>query len=75
MAVTPAVLALRVPVGRVGTLNRARSGKETNRGAHRENVPGVDGDDDGGGSLALPGTCVGVEVSGGEDANVFGVED
>jgi len=35
----------------------------------------VDGDDDRGGSLALPGSCVGVEVSGGEDANVFGVKD
>jgi len=35
----------------------------------------VDGDDDGGGSLALPGSCVGVEVSGGEDANILGVKD
>ena len=35
----------------------------------------MDGDDDGGGSLTLPGPCVGVEVPGGEDANVLGVED
>jgi len=34
----------------------------------------VDRDDDGGGGLALPGSLVGVEISGGEDANVFGVE-
>ena len=35
----------------------------------------MDGDDDGGGSLALPGWRIGVEASGGEDANVLGVED
>jgi len=35
----------------------------------------VDRDDDGGGSLALPGLSVGVEVPGGEDAYVLGVED
>jgi len=49
MKVTPAVLALRVPVGRVGAFNGSRSGEETNRGAHREHVPRVDGDDDRGG--------------------------
>jgi len=75
VAVTPAVLALRVPVGRVGAFNRMRSGEEPNREAHPQKVSRVDGDDNGGGSLALPGSCVGVEVSGGEDANVFGVED
>ena len=35
----------------------------------------VDGNDNGGGSLALPGLCVGVVISGGEDAYVLGVED
>jgi len=75
MAVTPAVLALGVPIGRVGAFDRARSGEESNPGVHRENVSGMDGDDDGGGSLALPGLCVGVEVSGGEDTTVFGVKD
>jgi len=35
----------------------------------------VDGDHDGGGRLALPGLCVGIEISGGEDANVLRVED
>jgi len=75
MAVAPAVLALSIPVGRVGALDRARSGEESYRGAHRVNVPGVEGDDDGGGGLALPGSCVGVEISGGEDSNLFGVED
>ena len=35
----------------------------------------MDGEDDGGGSLALPGSCVGIEVSAGEDENVFGVKD
>jgi len=38
-------------------------------------VPGVDRDDDGGGGLAPPGSCVCIEVPGGEDANVFGVKD
>jgi len=74
MAVAPAVLALSVPVRTVGAFNRARSGEEPNRGAHRENVSRVDEGDDGGGSLALPGSCIGVEVSGGEDANILGVE-
>jgi len=75
MAVAPAVLALSVPVGGVGALNRARPGEESDCGAQRGNVPGMDGDIDGGGSLTLPGPCVRVEVSGGEDANVLGVED
>jgi len=35
----------------------------------------VDGDDETGGGLALPGFCVGIEISGGEDANIFGVKD
>ena len=35
----------------------------------------MDGEDNGGGSLALPGLCVGVEISGGEDGYVLGVED
>jgi len=46
MAVDPAVLALRVPIGGVGAFNCARSGEETNRGAHCGDVSGVDGDDD-----------------------------
>jgi len=75
MAVSPAVLALGVPVGRVRTLNSSRAAEESNRGAHRKHVPWVDGNDNGGGSLALPGLCVGVVISGGEDAYVLGVED
>jgi len=75
MTVAPTVLTLRVPGGRVGALDRPRVRKESDRGAHREHVPWVDGDNDGGGSLAFPGSCVGVEISGGEDTNVFGVED
>jgi len=35
----------------------------------------VNRDDNGGGRFALPGSSVGVEVSGGEDAYVFGVKD
>jgi len=34
----------------------------------------VDRDNNGGGSFTLPGPSVGVEVPGGEDAYVFGVE-
>jgi len=75
MAVSPAVLVLRVPVGRVSAFDSARSGEESNRRAHRKYVPWVDGNDDRGGSLALRGLCVGVEISGGEDAKVVGVED
>jgi len=75
MAIPPAVLALRVSVGRVCTFNSSRPGEELNRGAHHRYVPWVDGNDDGGGRLALPGLCVGVEISGGEDAYVLGVED
>jgi len=75
VAETPAVLALRVLVGRVGAFNGARSGAESDRVAYRENVFRVDRDDDGGGSLALPGSCVGVEISGGKDADVLGGED
>jgi len=75
MAVSPAVLALRIPVGRVSAFNCSRAGEESNPGAHHGQVSGVDGDDDEGGRLALPGFPVGVEVSGGEDANIFGVEE
>jgi len=35
----------------------------------------VDGNDDGSGRLCLPRLCVRVEVSGGEDAYVLGIED
>ena len=35
----------------------------------------MDRDDDRGCSLALPRLCVRVELSGGEDTNIFGVED
>jgi len=35
----------------------------------------VDRDHNRGGGLALPGMCVGVEISGGENANDLGVED
>jgi len=73
--VAPAVLTLCVPVGRVGTFNCPRSGEESNRGTHRGYVTRVDRNDDGGGSLSLPGLSIGVEISGGEDAYVFGVED
>jgi len=75
MAVSPAVLALRVPVGSVSAFNCLRSGEESNRGAHREYLSWVKGDDDGGGSLALPGLCVGVEISGGEESYVLGAEN
>jgi len=75
MAVSPAVLALRVPVGRVSTFTCSRSGEKSHRGTHRGYVSRVDRDDDGGCSLALPGLRVGVEISGGEDAYVLGVED
>ena len=75
MALSPAVLALRIPVGRVGAFNSLRSREETNRGAHREQVPWMDGDNNGGGSLALPGLWVGVEVSGAEDAYILGGEN
>jgi len=75
MTVSPAVLTPRVPGGRVGALDSPRAREEPDRGAHREHVPWVDGDDDGGGGLALPRSCVGVEISGGEDTNVLGVED
>jgi len=72
---TPAVLALRVAIGGVGALNRSRAGEEAYGGTHRWDVPGVDRDDNGGGRLALPRVSVGIEVSGGEDAYVLGVED
>jgi len=75
MAITPAVLALGVPVGRVRAFNSSRSGEETNRGAHGRHVPSVDGEDNRGGRLALPGLCARVEISGGEDAYGLGVED
>ena len=35
----------------------------------------MDGNDNGGGSLDLPELHVGVEISGGEDAYVLGVEE
>jgi len=75
MAISPAVLALRVPVGRVSAFNSSRSGEESNRGARCKHVAWVDGNDDGGGCLALTALCVGVEISGGKDAFVLGVED
>jgi len=75
VAESPAVLTLCVPIGRVGTFNSSRTGEESNRGAHRKHVPLVDGDNDGGGRLALPGLCVGIEISGGEDAYVLRVKD
>jgi len=71
----PTVLALRVPIGGVCSLDRPGTGEETYRGTHDWDVPWVDRDDDGGGSLVLPRPSVGVEKSGGEDAYVFGVED
>jgi len=71
----PAVFALRVPIGRVGALNHSRAGEEAYGGAHCWDVPGVDRDDNGGSGLAFPEVSVRVEVSGGEDAYVFGVED
>ena len=75
MAVPPAVLAMRVPVGRVGAFNFSPSGEESNRGTHCEYISRVDGNDDRGGSLALPRLCIGVEISRGVDAYVFRVED
>ena len=71
----PTVLALRVPIGGVGSLDRPGTGEETYRGTHDRDVPWVDRDYDGGGSLVLPRSSVGVEKSGGEDAYVLGVED
>jgi len=71
----PAVLALRVPIGGVGSLDRPGAGEETYRGTLDWDVPWGDRDDDGGGSLVLPRPSVGVEKSGGEDAYVLGVED
>jgi len=50
-------------------------GEEADRGAHCLDVPGVAGDNDAGGKLALSGLPVRVEISGGEDTYVFGVED
>jgi len=75
MAVSPAVLALRVPVGRVSACICSRSGEESNRRAYREYVTRVNGNDDRGGSFALPGLRVGVDICGGEDAYVFAVQN
>ena len=75
MAVSPAVLTLSLPIGRVCSLNCPGGGEKTDGGAHCWDVPPVDGDDDGGGRLALPGLRVGVEISGGEDPYVLGVKD
>jgi len=72
---SPAVLALRVPSGRVCTLDRPRKGKETARGAHCWDVAGVDRDDDRRGGLAFSRLCIRVEISGGNDANILGVKD
>jgi len=46
-----------------------------NRGAHCGDVPRVDRDNEGGCGHTFPGLNVRVEVSGGEDGTVFGVED
>jgi len=75
VAQSPAVLTLHIPIGRVGALNSSQSGDESNRGTDRKYVPWVDGDDDGGGRPALPGFCVGIEISGGEDVYVLRVKD
>ena len=71
----PAVLALCIPIGGVGAFNRPRAGEKAYGGAHCWDVTRVDRDDNGGGSLSHPALGVGVEVSGGEDAYVLGVED
>jgi len=72
---TPAVLALCVPVRGICSFNRPRAGEKAYGGAHCWDVSGMDGDNNGGGSLTHPGLGVRVEVSGGEDAYVLGVED
>jgi len=72
---TPAVLTLRVPIRGVCAFDRPRTGGKAYGGAHCWDITGVDGDDNGGGSLSHPGLGVSVEVSGGEDAHVLGVED
>jgi len=75
MAESRAVLALRVPIGGISPFNRARSGKETDRGSYCGDVPLVDRDNDRGGKLALPRLSTRVEVPGGEHSNVLGVEN
>jgi len=75
VAETPAVPALRVPIGRVWALDRSRAGKEADREAQRWDVSVVDRDDDGGGCLAFPRLYILVKISGGEDPNVLGVDD
>jgi len=72
---TPAVLTLCVPIRGVCAFDRPRAGEKAYGRAHCWDVAGVDGDDNGGGSLPYPGLGVRVEVSGGEDAYVLGVED
>ena len=75
MTEAPAVPTLRIPIRGVCTLDRPGTGEEANGGAHRWDVPGMDGDDNGGGGFSHPGLGIRVEVPGGEDAYVFGVED
>ena len=75
VSVTPAVLTLCIPIGGVCAFDRPSTGEEAYRGAHRWDVAGMDGDNDGGGSLTHSGLGVRVKVSGGEDAYVLGVED
>jgi len=71
----PAVLELRVSIRGVGPLNCSRAGNEAYGGAHCWDITRVDGDDNRGGNLAFSRLSVGVEVPGGEDAIVLGVED
>jgi len=75
VSITPAVLTLCIPIGGVCAFDRPRAGEKAYGGTHCWDVTGMDGDDDGGGSLTHPGLGVRVKESGGEDAYVLGVED
>ena len=75
MTVSAAVLALRVPIGRVGPFDCSRTGEKSDSGAHHWEISRVDRNDDRGGHFAFSRFSVRVEVSGGEDANVLGFED
>jgi len=72
---TPAVLTLCIPIRGVCAFDGPGAGEKAYGGAHCWDVAGMDGDDNGGGSLTHPGLGVRVEVSGGEDAYLLGVED